>query len=242
MRSSKSRSRNKNRNNRPQGGNIVNRVFDSSGPEGKVRGTPAQIIEKYNQLARDAQLSGDRVAVENFQQHAEHYTRILAAAQKEMDARQQQNQQNQGGQNGQQGGQQNGQGGGNGNQNGGGQQVGQQNGGQPQQNNQGGQDGPPNEGGPKRRSRNRRDRDDRNSDDRRDDRGGNDRDGVGDQAGDTHERSAPETTEAPRAEPVATEAAVPAQGGPEAAPEDKPKRSRVRKKAPAPESEATPQD
>ncbi len=38
-------------------GNIVNRVFDSSGPEGKVRGTPQQIIEKYNQLARDAQLS-----------------------------------------------------------------------------------------------------------------------------------------------------------------------------------------
>jgi hypothetical protein len=37
-------------------GNIVNRVFDSSGPEGKVRGTPQQIIDKYNQLARDAQL------------------------------------------------------------------------------------------------------------------------------------------------------------------------------------------
>ncbi|WP_299647001.1 DUF4167 domain-containing protein [uncultured Jannaschia sp.] len=94
MRSSKSRSRNKNRN-RPQGGNIVNRVFDSSGPEGKVRGTPAQVIEKYNQLARDAQLSGDRVALENFQQHAEHYTRMLAAAQKEMDARQQNQQGNQ---------------------------------------------------------------------------------------------------------------------------------------------------
>ncbi|MEL6587064.1 MAG: DUF4167 domain-containing protein [Pseudomonadota bacterium] len=95
MRSSKSRSRNKNRNNRPSGGNIVNRVFDSSGPEGKVRGTPQQIIDKYNQLARDAQLAGDRVAVENFQQHAEHYTRMLAAAQKEIEARQQQNQQNQ---------------------------------------------------------------------------------------------------------------------------------------------------
>ncbi|MEM9795654.1 MAG: DUF4167 domain-containing protein [Pseudomonadota bacterium] len=96
MRSSKSRSRNKNRGNRPSGGNIVNRVFDSSGPEGKVRGTPQQIIDKYNQLARDAQLSGDRVALENFQQHAEHYTRMLAAAQKEIEARrEQQNQQNQ---------------------------------------------------------------------------------------------------------------------------------------------------
>jgi len=86
MRSSKSRSRNKNRNNKPQG-NVVNRVFDSSGPEGKVRGTPQQVIDKYNQLARDAQLSGDRVATENFQQHAEHYLRLLSEAQREQEAR-----------------------------------------------------------------------------------------------------------------------------------------------------------
>ncbi|MCI5039054.1 MULTISPECIES: DUF4167 domain-containing protein [Donghicola] len=90
MRSSKSRSRSKsNRNNRSMG-NIVNRVFDSSGPEGKVRGTPQQIIEKYNQLARDAQLSNDRVAAENFQQHAEHYLRMLSEAQREIDARREQ--------------------------------------------------------------------------------------------------------------------------------------------------------
>lgn len=88
MRSQKSRSRNKsNRNNNRSLGNVTNRVFDSSGPEGKVRGTPQQVIEKYNQLARDAQLSGDRVATENFQQHAEHYLRLLGAAQKEQDAR-----------------------------------------------------------------------------------------------------------------------------------------------------------
>ncbi|MGR3636509.1 MAG: DUF4167 domain-containing protein [Shimia sp.] len=87
MRSSKSRSRNKgNRNNRPSG-NIVNRVFDSSGPEGKVRGTPQQVIDKYNQLARDSQLGNDRVATENFQQHAEHYQRMLNEAQREQDAR-----------------------------------------------------------------------------------------------------------------------------------------------------------
>jgi hypothetical protein len=86
MRSSKSRSRSKSNRNRPSG-NIVNRVFDSSGPEGKVRGTPQQIIDKYNQLARDAQLSNDRVAAENFQQHAEHYTRLLSEAMREMDAR-----------------------------------------------------------------------------------------------------------------------------------------------------------
>ena len=87
MRSSKSRSRgNKNRSNaRPSGGNIINRVFDSSGPDGKVRGTPQQIIEKYNQLHRDAQLSNDRVNAENFSQHAEHYTRLLAEAQREVD-------------------------------------------------------------------------------------------------------------------------------------------------------------
>ncbi len=79
-------------------GNVVNRVFDSAGPEGKVRGTPQQIIEKYQGLYRDAQLAGDRVAAENFQQHAEHYTRMLSEAQREMnerrDAQQAQQQQN----------------------------------------------------------------------------------------------------------------------------------------------------
>ena len=86
MRSSKQRSRSKQNRNRSVG-NVVNRVFDSSGPEGKVRGTPQQIIDKYNQLARDSQLSGDRVATENFQQHAEHYTRMLAEAMREQEAK-----------------------------------------------------------------------------------------------------------------------------------------------------------
>jgi len=96
MRSSnKSRSRNKNNNRRYNPGNVVNRVFDSSGPEGKVRGTPQQIIDKYQALARDAQLSGDRVAYENFLQHSEHYSRLLSEAQRELTKRkeQQQNQQ-----------------------------------------------------------------------------------------------------------------------------------------------------
>ena len=94
MRSSKSRSRSK--ANRPRTlGNIINRVFDSSGPEGKVRGTPQQIIEKYQMLAGDAQRSNDRVAAENFSQHAEHYTRMLAEAQREMAAEQEQRQQSQ---------------------------------------------------------------------------------------------------------------------------------------------------
>jgi hypothetical protein len=90
MRSSKSRSRNNKNRNRPSGGNNPNRVFDSSGPEGKVRGTPQQIIDKYNQLARDALLANDRVVVENFQQHAEHYKRMLAEAQREADAKREQ--------------------------------------------------------------------------------------------------------------------------------------------------------
>ena len=85
MRSS-GKSRNKNRNNgrRPNPGNVLNRVFDSAGPEGKVRGTPQQIIEKYQSLAHDSQLSGDRVSAENFQQHSEHYARLLLEAQKEL--------------------------------------------------------------------------------------------------------------------------------------------------------------
>ena len=80
------RPRNKNRNNgrRPNPGNVINRVFDSSGPEGKVRGTPQQIIDKYHSLAHDSQLSGDRVSAENFQQHSEHYARLLLDAQKEI--------------------------------------------------------------------------------------------------------------------------------------------------------------
>ncbi len=84
--SNKSRSRNKGGNRRQNtnnNANIVNRVFDSAGPEGKVRGTPQQIVEKYSQLARDAQLSGDRVAAESFMQHSEHYSRMLAVAQRE---------------------------------------------------------------------------------------------------------------------------------------------------------------
>ncbi len=53
--------------------------FDSNGPEGRVRGTAQQVFEKYQTLARDAQSSGDRIASENFYQHAEHYYRIMSA-------------------------------------------------------------------------------------------------------------------------------------------------------------------
>ena len=110
MRPSQKSNRNRGKNNNRGGGggkslgNVVNRVFESAGPEGKVRGTPQQIIDKYEQLARDSQTAGDRVTAENFLQHAEHYLRLLTAAQAEQQAHQQAQsaQQNQGGGDGRQ--------------------------------------------------------------------------------------------------------------------------------------------
>ncbi|MGD9804580.1 MAG: DUF4167 domain-containing protein [Hyphomicrobiaceae bacterium] len=71
-----------NNNNHPgnrKGQNPLTRSFESNGPDVKVRGTPAHIAEKYLQLARDAQSSGDHVLAENYLQHAEHYNRIIFA-------------------------------------------------------------------------------------------------------------------------------------------------------------------
>lgn len=56
-----------------------NHVFDSSGPDLRIRGTAQQLFEKYLQLGRDATGSGDRVMAESYFQHAEHYFRILNA-------------------------------------------------------------------------------------------------------------------------------------------------------------------
>jgi hypothetical protein len=61
------------------GGYNPNRTFDSNGPEVKIRGSAAHVHEKYLQLARDANSSGDRVMAENYLQHAEHYNRIIMA-------------------------------------------------------------------------------------------------------------------------------------------------------------------
>jgi hypothetical protein len=61
----------------------MSRVYESNGPEVKIRGNPAHIAEKYMQLARDAQSSGDPIAAENYYQHAEHYFRLIAAAQEQ---------------------------------------------------------------------------------------------------------------------------------------------------------------
>ncbi len=58
----------------------LNRTLDSNGPDIKIRGTVAHICEKYQNLARDANSQGDHVGAENYLQHAEHYYRLLAAA------------------------------------------------------------------------------------------------------------------------------------------------------------------
>ena len=79
--------RGRNNNNRPnnnKGPNPLTKSYESNGPDVKIRGTAQHIAEKYSQLARDAQSSGDPVAAENYFQHAEHYYRIIAAAQEQL--------------------------------------------------------------------------------------------------------------------------------------------------------------
>jgi len=68
-----------------------NHVFDSNGPDVRVRGTAQQLFEKYLQLGRDATSSGDRVMAEGYFQHAEHYFRILNAMNQAAQQNQQQN-------------------------------------------------------------------------------------------------------------------------------------------------------
>lgn len=75
---------NNNNNNNRKGPNPLTRNYESNGPDVKIRGSAQQIAEKYAALARDAQSSGDRVMAENYLQHAEHYNRIIAAAQAQM--------------------------------------------------------------------------------------------------------------------------------------------------------------
>jgi hypothetical protein len=81
----KNRSRNRHRSSGGSsgngGGNPLSRVYESNGPDVKVRGTAQTVAEKYLQLGRDAQSSGDIVMAESYFQHAEHYLRIVSAAQ-----------------------------------------------------------------------------------------------------------------------------------------------------------------
>jgi Domain of unknown function (DUF4167) len=84
------KNRGRNRNNRRPGGgggqhntggNSINRVYESNGPDVKVRGTAQTVAEKYMQLGRDAQSSGDNVMAESYYQFAEHYFRVMQASQ-----------------------------------------------------------------------------------------------------------------------------------------------------------------
>src|SRR5690242_5942033 len=86
---------NNNNNNNRRGQNPMTRVFESNGPDIKIRGTASHIAEKYVQLARDARSSGDPVAAENYYQHAEHYFRLIATAQEQFRQSQPQLQQQQ---------------------------------------------------------------------------------------------------------------------------------------------------
>ena len=69
------------RNPNRKGPNPLTRSYESNGPDVKIRGTAHHVAEKYLQLARDAQSSGDPVAAESYLQHAEHYFRLIATAQ-----------------------------------------------------------------------------------------------------------------------------------------------------------------
>jgi hypothetical protein len=79
MRQQHQKSRSRGRGRKPQ--NPMSRNYESNGPDVKIRGNAAHIAEKYSTLARDALSNGDRVIAENYLQHAEHYNRIVAAAQ-----------------------------------------------------------------------------------------------------------------------------------------------------------------
>ena len=82
----KNRSRGRNNNGGRKHGNPLSRNYESNGPDVKVRGNAAHVAEKYLQLARDAQSSGDSVMAENYLQHAEHYFRIISTAQQAQQA------------------------------------------------------------------------------------------------------------------------------------------------------------
>jgi len=85
------RSRGRNNRNKGNGGNNRAKVFDSNGPEVRIRGTAFQICEKYEALAKDARSQGDIVLAESYMQHAEHYQRLIV----EWNEQEKQNTQNQ---------------------------------------------------------------------------------------------------------------------------------------------------
>jgi hypothetical protein len=57
-----------------------NQIFDSSGPDVRVRGNAHQVFDKYQALAREAAASGDRIMAEAYWQYADHYFRMIQAS------------------------------------------------------------------------------------------------------------------------------------------------------------------
>lgn len=92
MRHNSSNRRPRGRNNRGKGGgnNGRTQVFDSNGPEVRIRGTAHQISEKYEALAKDSRSAGDMVLAESYLQHAEHYQRMVVAWNEEARQREEQ--------------------------------------------------------------------------------------------------------------------------------------------------------
>jgi len=82
MRQGQQNRRGRGRGRKPQ--NPLARNYESNGPDVKIRGTASHIAEKYMSLARDAHASGDTVTAESYLQHAEHYNRIIMAAQAQL--------------------------------------------------------------------------------------------------------------------------------------------------------------
>lgn len=80
MRHGSSNRRQRSRNTgRRSGGNQRSQVFDSNGPEVRIRGTAHQVVEKYEALAKDSKSAGDLVLAESYLQHAEHYIRVIGS-------------------------------------------------------------------------------------------------------------------------------------------------------------------
>lgn len=80
MRHGSSNRRQRNRGGSRRGGNQQRtQVFDSNGPDVRIRGTAHQVTEKYAALAKDAASAGDRILAESYLQHAEHYQRIISS-------------------------------------------------------------------------------------------------------------------------------------------------------------------
>ena len=66
---------NANRPSQPRGPHR-NQTLSTHGPRERIQGNAFQIYQRYLTLAQEAARSDDRIAAENYYQHAEHYFRV----------------------------------------------------------------------------------------------------------------------------------------------------------------------